>query len=86
MLRNDWTDAWERPDSPDPLPMPLQYMVSGECVSRGSAYPDKALDVMFNPVGQVVGQMDQVRKARDVVLGLVEEYVEAVDRLNALNA
>jgi NAD(P)H-dependent flavin oxidoreductase YrpB (nitropropane dioxygenase family) len=86
MLRNDWTDAWERPDAPDPLPMPLQYMVSGECVSRGSAYPEKALDVMFNPVGQVVGQMNQVRKARDVVLGLVEEYVEAVDRLNALNA
>jgi NAD(P)H-dependent flavin oxidoreductase YrpB (nitropropane dioxygenase family) len=86
MLRNDWTDAWERPDAPDPLPMPLQYMVSGECVSRGSAYPEKALDVMFNPVGQVVGQMNQVRKARDVVLGLVEEYVEAVERLNALNA
>ena len=34
MIRNDWTDAWERPDTPDPLPMPLQYMVSGECVAR----------------------------------------------------
>jgi NAD(P)H-dependent flavin oxidoreductase YrpB (nitropropane dioxygenase family) len=85
MLRNEWTDAWERPDTPDPLPMPLQYMVSGECVSRGSAYPDKALDVLFNPVGQIVGQMNQVRKARDVVLGLVEEYVEAVERLDSLN-
>jgi NAD(P)H-dependent flavin oxidoreductase YrpB (nitropropane dioxygenase family) len=85
MLRNDWTDAWERPDTPDPLPMPLQYMVSGECVSRASAYPEKARDVLFNPVGQVVGQMNQVRKARDVVLGLVEEYVEAVERLNSLN-
>jgi NAD(P)H-dependent flavin oxidoreductase YrpB (nitropropane dioxygenase family) len=85
MLRSAWTEAWERPDTPDPLPMPLQYMVSGECVSRGSAYPDKALDVLFNPVGQVVGQMNQVRKARDVVLGLVEEYVEAVERLDSLN-
>ncbi|MDQ1373562.1 MAG: hypothetical protein QOJ09_900, partial [Actinomycetota bacterium] len=28
MLRNDWTEAWEQPDAPDPLPMPLQYMVS----------------------------------------------------------
>ena len=61
-------------------------MVSGECVSRASANPEKALDVIFNPVGQVVGQMNQVRKARDVVLGLVEEYVDAVDRLNKLSA
>lgn len=86
MLRNDWTDAWERPDTPDPLPMPLQYMVSGECVSRAHHYPEKSLAVMFNPVGQVVGQMTSVRKAKDVVLGLVEEYLEATDRLNALAA
>jgi NAD(P)H-dependent flavin oxidoreductase YrpB (nitropropane dioxygenase family) len=86
MLRNDWTEAWERPDTPDPLPMPLQYMVSGECVSRAHHYPEKSLAVMFNPVGQVVGQMTSVRKARDVVLGLVEEYLEATERLNALAA
>lgn len=29
MLRNDWTEAWEQPESPKPLGMPLQYMVSG---------------------------------------------------------
>jgi NAD(P)H-dependent flavin oxidoreductase YrpB (nitropropane dioxygenase family) len=86
MLRNDWTDAWEQPDAPDPLPMPLQYMVSGEAVARAHRYPEKSRDVMFNPVGQVVGQMNQVRKARDVVLGLVEEYVDAVERLNQLSS
>jgi NAD(P)H-dependent flavin oxidoreductase YrpB (nitropropane dioxygenase family) len=84
MLRNDWTDAWDQPDSPDPLPMPLQYMVSGEAVARAHHYPEKARDVMFNPVGQVVGQMNQTNRARDVVLRLVEEYIEAVDRLNQL--
>jgi hypothetical protein len=40
---------------------------------------------MFNPVGQVVGQMTKVTKARDVVLRLADEYVDAVDRLNKLN-
>src|SRR6186713_1940523 len=25
MLKNDWTEAWEQPDTPDPLPMPMQY-------------------------------------------------------------
>jgi len=85
MIRSDWTDAWERPDTPDPLPMPLQYMVSGDCVARGSRYADKATKVMFNPVGQVVGQLNTVRKARDVVQELVEGYLEAVERLDALN-
>ncbi len=85
MLRNDWTEAWEQPDSPDPLPMPLQYMVSGMAVAATHRYPDKSKDVAFNPVGQVVGQFTKVEKSAAVVQRLVEEYVEAVERLNALN-
>src|SRR3546814_14849586 len=38
MLRSEWTDAWESPDTPDPLPMPMQYMVSGDCVARSHRY------------------------------------------------
>ena len=37
------------------------------------------------PVGQVVGMMDRVRSSRDVIRRLVEEYVEAVERLDAIN-
>jgi NAD(P)H-dependent flavin oxidoreductase YrpB (nitropropane dioxygenase family) len=85
MLKNEWTEAWEQPDSPDPLPMPLQYMVSGDCVARSHRYADKALPVMFNPVGQVVGQMQRVNRAADVVQRLVEEYLDSVERLNSLN-
>jgi NAD(P)H-dependent flavin oxidoreductase YrpB (nitropropane dioxygenase family) len=58
-------------------------MVSGDCVARGHRYAEKAVDVMFNPVGQVVGQLNRVEKAADVVRRLVEEYLESVDRLNA---
>ena len=81
MLRNEWTEAWENPDNPKPLGMPLQFMISGEAVARGHKYPEQARDVQFNPVGQVVGQMTKVRKAGDVVLSLVEEYVDTVERL-----
>ena len=83
MIKTEWTEAWSQPDTPDPLPMPLQYMVSGDCVARSHRYADKALDVMFNPVGQVVGQLDRVEKTAAVVQRLVEEYLDAVDRLNA---
>ncbi len=82
LLKNDWTDAWENPANPDPLPMPLQMMVAIECVSRSHAYPEQAKDVAVNPAGQVIGHINQVRKSRDVVLGMVEDYIDAVQRLD----
>jgi len=85
MLRNDWTDAWETPGNPEPLGMPLQFMVTGDAVARGHRYPEQAKDVNFNPVGQVVGTMNKVRRTRDVVLEMVEEYLEATGRLEELN-
>jgi NAD(P)H-dependent flavin oxidoreductase YrpB (nitropropane dioxygenase family) len=83
MLRNDWTDAWEAEDTPEPLGMPLQMMVAIEAVSRGHRYPEQARDVNFNPCGQVIGRATSVRRAADVVLGMVEEYVEAAERIQA---
>jgi NAD(P)H-dependent flavin oxidoreductase YrpB (nitropropane dioxygenase family) len=83
MLKNDWTDAWESEDTPDPLPMPLQMMVAIEAVSRGHRYPEQAKDVNFNPCGQVIGRATTVRKAKDVVFSMVEEYLEATERMQA---
>jgi NAD(P)H-dependent flavin oxidoreductase YrpB (nitropropane dioxygenase family) len=85
MLRNDWTDAWGQDDTPDPLPMPLQMMVALDAVQRGHRYPEAARDVNFNPVGQVVGQMQRIERTADVVQRLVDEYLDACARLNALN-
>ncbi len=41
MLRNDWTEAWENPDNPKPLGMPLQFMVSGLAVAATHKYPER---------------------------------------------
>ena len=85
MLQNEWTKAWERPDTPDPLPMPLQMMVAIQAVSRGHAYPEQAKDVNFCPAGQVIGLTNEVRRTRDVVLGMVEEYIDAVGRVSLVD-
>jgi NAD(P)H-dependent flavin oxidoreductase YrpB (nitropropane dioxygenase family) len=82
MLRSDWTEAWESPDNPKPLGMPLQFMVTGEAVARTSQYSDQAAGVRFNPVGQIVGRMNKIRRTRDVIMDMVEEYVECVERMN----
>jgi len=84
MLRNDWTDAWERADTPDPLGMPLQFMVTSTAVSRGHRYPDQAKKVNFNPAGQVIGQATKVRPVKDVIYTMVEECIEATERLTKL--
>ncbi|MGZ4675969.1 MAG: nitronate monooxygenase, partial [Acidimicrobiia bacterium] len=85
MLRNDWTDAWQTPGNPEPLGMPLQYMVSGMAVAATHRYPDQTVDVAFNPVGQVVGQFRKVEKTAAVIERWVGEYIEATERLDSLN-
>jgi len=84
MLRNDWTEAWEAPEAPKPLGMPLQFMVTSDAVARGHRYAAKAKDVLFNPVGQIVGQLNEVRPVKDVIYRLVQEYLESVERLQQL--
>ena len=84
MLRNDWTEAWENPENPKPLGMPLQFMVTAEAVSRTTRYSAKAQPVAFNPVGQVVGLMNERRSTRDVIVKMVEEYLDATERFAAI--
>ena len=84
MLRNDWTEAWEQPDAPKYLGMPLQGMLVAEAMSRVHRYPKAAQRVAFNPVGQIVGAMNEQRPVREVIYDLVSEYVEAVERLEKL--
>jgi NAD(P)H-dependent flavin oxidoreductase YrpB (nitropropane dioxygenase family) len=84
MLRNTWTDTWERDDTPDPLGMPLQGMVTFDAVRRTHTYAGvgETQAVAFNPVGQVVGQMSGVQSSADLIRDLLTELVDAVDRLN----
>ena len=84
LLRSGWTEAWDRPDAPEPLPMPLQGMLYGEAARRISRVQNKELSGF--PVGQIVGRMNQVRPTKDVMFDLVEEWIEATERLTALMA
>jgi len=84
MLRNAWTEAWEKPENPKPLGMPLQFMVTAEAVSRTHRYAAKAQAVAFNPVGQIVGMMNERRSSREVIVSLVEQYLDAVERFQAI--
>jgi NAD(P)H-dependent flavin oxidoreductase YrpB (nitropropane dioxygenase family) len=88
MLRTPWTDEWERPDGPGPLPMPLQPMLVGEAQARIHRVAEKAgtgaNDLVTYFVGQVVGAMDTVKPTRRVVLEMIEELIDTLERLNTL--
>jgi NAD(P)H-dependent flavin oxidoreductase YrpB (nitropropane dioxygenase family) len=83
-LRNDWTNAWDRSDAPDPLGLPLQFMVTIDAVARHNRYPAQAQKVGFNPAGQVVGRAKSVRSVRHVIDDMIERYLDAVERMNSL--
>ena len=86
MLKNDWTEAWEAEGNPKPLGMPLQGLVSSDGIRRTSRYAavGDCQKVAFNPVGQVVGQINHVESCKDVMFRMVSEYVDALDRVNSL--
>ncbi len=84
VLRNDWTDAWDANDTPDPLGLPLQYMVTSDAVVRGHMYASQAQSVGFSPAGQIVGSVSAVKPVRLVIQEMIEEYLDAVERLNDL--
>jgi NAD(P)H-dependent flavin oxidoreductase YrpB (nitropropane dioxygenase family) len=85
-LRSPWTDAWEQPDAPEPLPMPLQTLVSGpplakvDKLSEGGHEGAQQLATYF--VGQGVGLMNTTQSARSVVSDFMDDFVEAHERLS----
>jgi NAD(P)H-dependent flavin oxidoreductase YrpB (nitropropane dioxygenase family) len=84
MLRNDWTEAWDKPDTPSPLPLPLQGMLTMDVVVRSQRYPEMSQAIAFNPCGQIVGSLKQVRPARMVISQLIDEFLEAAEVLQSL--
>lgn len=88
MLRSAWTDAWEQPDAPAPLPMPLQSVLIADAqrrIHRVAHKPDSpARPLVTYFVGQVVGQMNVPMSARDVVRDMVEQCLDTMERMNRL--
>ncbi|MGQ0826454.1 MAG: nitronate monooxygenase [Actinomycetota bacterium] len=79
MLRTEWTQAWERDDCPGTLPMPLQFMATQK--ARARIARSSRRDLFGMPVGQIVGSMTQVRTSKQVILDMVEEYVDTVEKM-----
>jgi len=87
-LRSPWTDAWQEEGAPEPLPMPLQGLVSGPALHRidklAEAGHPGAKTLATYWVGQGVGMMNDSLSARTVVQNFMEEFADSVARFNAV--
>ncbi|MFC9678665.1 nitronate monooxygenase [Streptomyces sp. NPDC056948] len=81
-LRTEWTDAWDDPDGPGTLPMPLQGLLVAEAVSRIQKHEVEPL--LGTPVGQIVGRMNSERSVQAVFDDLTRGFEQAVDRVNRI--
>lgn len=87
-LNTPWHEAWDGPDGPRSLPMPLMGMVSEPAFARiereAAAGNAKARELVSYFVGQGVGLVDQVRSSRQVVQDFREEFIDAVTGLASI--
>lgn len=87
-LRTAWIDAWEAEDSPGALPMPLQFMLTSEAQRRIGRYVQATesdpKNLSGTPVGQIVGRMNSIPSCRDLVLEMVNEFIETTGRVSEL--
>ncbi len=84
-LKSAWTDEWQREDTPDPLGMPLQPILTAAAqrrIDRAAKDTESGAGKLANYfVGQVVGTMNNVKPAGQVVLEMVEEFIDATEDL-----
>ncbi|MGK5729026.1 NAD(P)H-dependent flavin oxidoreductase [Streptomyces sp. URMC 124] len=83
-LRTAWTEAWDDPSGPGPLPMPLQGLLVAEALTRIQKY--EAAPLLGTPVGQIVGSMNTRRSVRAVFDELTKGFERAVARLDRIAA
>ena len=86
-LKSAWTEAWEGPDSPGALPMPMQSLIAEPAIHRATKAAEggneKARELVTYFVGQGVGLVGNITSARSVVQDFMQDYASAVETLNA---
>ena len=86
-LKSAWTDAWEKPDAPAPLPLPTQYRLSEPALfmahHAAQAGNDEARQLATYFVGQIVGTMNEVKTTRQVMFDMVDELIDTNETVSS---
>jgi NAD(P)H-dependent flavin oxidoreductase YrpB (nitropropane dioxygenase family) len=87
-LRSAWTDAWENPAGPIPLPMPLQSLLNTDArlrIEKDAAQGGEGGRQLINYfVGQSVGMFKEIRPAVEVLRTISEECDAVLKQMGQL--
>jgi len=85
-LKTPWSEAWDDPRSPAPLPMPLQFLLTAEAVARihRTAKETGRDDLITSPVGQIVGTMNELKPVARLLEEIQAELVATQRMVGAL--
>ena len=87
-LTSPWVEAWEGKDAPEPLPMPLQTMVSEPALRKvadqAAIGHEGAKQLETYWVGQGIGLVNESITAGQTVQKFKEEFIDSYERINEL--
>ena len=85
-LTSPWVEAWENKDAPEPLPMPLQTMVSEPALKKvadqAAIEHEKTKQLETYWVGQGIGLVNETISAGQTVQKFKEEFIDSYERIN----
>ena len=80
-LRSKWTDAWDAPEAPPPLPLAAQKLLVAPALKRLELAD--AADYMGYMSGQVVGRIKDERPIRDIMERMKSECLVVLKALGS---
>ena len=80
-FNNDVIRAWDS-SGLSPLPMPLQGVLMDDFIAAADAAG--RAELINNPVGQIGGMLKRKRPAREIMMSMVHEAEEVLDRLDGM--
>jgi NAD(P)H-dependent flavin oxidoreductase YrpB (nitropropane dioxygenase family) len=79
LIRSNWTDEWDSPEAPDPLPMPLHQVLTGNLVA--AVEENQVADLVYGAAGQSVAWCREETTVDNIMTRLVDETGAALDAL-----
>lgn len=82
LLRSGWTEEWDAPMAPRPLPMPLQQVLTADLVAAIDEHQIEPL--IYEAAGQGVGWFNELRSVGEIVQRLLAETRGALNQMSAV--
>ena len=81
LIRSAWTNEWDAPSAPKPLPMPYHQVLTGDLLAAVEEHAIEAL--AYTGAGQGVGWFNELKSVAEIVERLESETRVALDQMSA---